>query len=290
MSISDVILFYSGNSEKCKSCVDLIRRGGLPIRQVRLDSSTTRDIVQNGNLFKIEYVPTLAVIITDGTASLFEGSTKVMAKVNELIRSMQVENSHPSQIQEQQPRQQPQPQIPPQQPQIPPQQPQIPPQQQYIQPPSQIQEHPPPQPYRQPSNPPQNIQYQTQLPELGGEPLYGPEPTKKHRKSKKHKSRGHKKREKNYNQIENIQPPVEEYFSEEEYGETNLEFVDNPPDHSVPNPNRREMQELQAKFGGSQYQPKKGAGGGDIMNVAKQMEAARTQTLGYSEKDLPGGF
>lgn len=257
MSISDVILFYSIHSEKCRPCIDLIQRNNIPIKQIRLDTDATRDMVINGEMFKIEYVPTLVIIITDGSFSSFEGTNKVVMRIEELLKQFRQ-----------------------------------PPPQQYPQQPSQShyphQMRPPPNAYPE---------YRASLPETGGGPLYGNSsnpPRKKSRKQKSKKSKKHKRSDSRRKIVENYPEPeydneTQMYEDGDEYGETELEFVESEPIDESPSQQRKRknLVKLQSAFGGAQFQQQKGSG--DIMRIAEQMRAERTKTLGYDEKDLPGG-
>lgn len=262
MSIADVILFYSTHSQKCQPCINLIQSTNIPIKQIRLDTDQSRNSVINGNLFKIEYVPTLVLILTDGTVSIFEGVNKTMAKIESLLKQSQ-SSRHQEPPRQEPPRQR----APPRQPD-----------------------------YRAslPESSESHSLYPSQDQEMRHPSPHVLKKQKKRKGKKSKKSRKHYQPEEDYieldeypDQEEAYPSELQEYDEKEEYGETKLDF--DIPVHQPQPPSRKaaRLAAMQAAFGGSQYQPKKGSS--DIMSMAKQMESDRVKTLGYSEKDLPDG-
>jgi hypothetical protein len=77
--MEEVVLFASSSSRTCVPCLKFIRANGLPVHVVLLDSSSERERVKSGKLFKITTVPSLMVRYEDENLQIFEGARKVMA-------------------------------------------------------------------------------------------------------------------------------------------------------------------------------------------------------------------
>lgn len=92
MDISDIILFISTSSANCVPALKISRNNNLPIRVIRLDTKEARDRVKRGKYFKIQYVPTLLITYLDGNLQLFEGikATQMLSSISEHNRKKNI--------------------------------------------------------------------------------------------------------------------------------------------------------------------------------------------------------
>ncbi len=72
-----VVLFYSEFSKESEPCVEIIKKLGMPIILIPLDSKNVREYIKNGTEFKIEGVPILCIETTEGR-KFFNGRSKVI--------------------------------------------------------------------------------------------------------------------------------------------------------------------------------------------------------------------
>jgi len=86
MSIHDLVLFVSSTSVVCAPVVYYVRDNNLPVRLVRLDTPTDRELAATGNRsFQIHTVPTLLVTYTTGDLRLFVGHDKIMQWLSQIL-------------------------------------------------------------------------------------------------------------------------------------------------------------------------------------------------------------
>ncbi len=83
VNISEIILFYSQFSPKCKNILSLVDYYNFPVTRISVDSKDVRSKIQTGTNFKIKGVPTIIVTYTDDNAELYEGE-KVMSWLSQL--------------------------------------------------------------------------------------------------------------------------------------------------------------------------------------------------------------
>ncbi len=84
VNITEMVLFYSRYSPKCRDAINFINHYNFPVQQISIDSKETRDIIANGPYFKIKGVPSIIVTYADGNAELYEGE-KVISWMSQLV-------------------------------------------------------------------------------------------------------------------------------------------------------------------------------------------------------------
>jgi len=80
-NISEIVLFYSNFSVKCKSLLNFISHHNLPIQKLCVDSKKIRELVSK----KIKGVPTLFVTHTGGNIDVFENEDSIAAWLKNLL-------------------------------------------------------------------------------------------------------------------------------------------------------------------------------------------------------------
>ena len=89
VSIHDLVLFVSSTSKICAPVVYFIRNNGLPVRLVRLDTQSDRELAATGNkAFQIHTVPTLLATYSNGELGLYVGQEKIIEWLKNLIKPM----------------------------------------------------------------------------------------------------------------------------------------------------------------------------------------------------------
>lgn len=90
--ISEIILFYSNFSSKCKNVLYYIDQHQIPIKKINVSNPKIREIIKSYRTnIKITGVPTIIVSYTNAEAELFEGQ-KVMLWLDQFIKQTSTNN------------------------------------------------------------------------------------------------------------------------------------------------------------------------------------------------------
>lgn len=84
-NINEAILFYDTSSQICREPLSMIKRNNLPIICISTSSSQTRQILKNGKFFRVKRVPIIMLSSVEGNIQVYEGITKVMQLINNII-------------------------------------------------------------------------------------------------------------------------------------------------------------------------------------------------------------
>src|SRR6185503_2838731 len=86
MSIQEIILFYSSFSEPSMRIFHIIKKYGLPILQICLDTDNFRSMAMNGEKIQILSVPTLLVTYTNQQVQLYVGEQKIGQYIDAILQ------------------------------------------------------------------------------------------------------------------------------------------------------------------------------------------------------------
>ncbi len=93
MSVSEILLFCSTTSPKCRPCLEFVQANPAVnefVQIIRLDTKETREAARTGRAFQILAVPTLVVFYPDGNYNTF-GGEKAFRWLNLLVQQRPVE-------------------------------------------------------------------------------------------------------------------------------------------------------------------------------------------------------